>query len=107
MNTNEHEYYFRSDKLFGCHILASIRGYSCSFVAKILFRAGQRPQTTKSVSARRLKWRRLCENRRLNEEANLSQRRKEAKDAKGGAPAMAPLNSQRPSVCPTLALLKS
>jgi len=51
MNTNEHEYYFRSDKLFGRAFLASIREYSCSFVAKILSRAGQRPQTTKSVSA--------------------------------------------------------
>jgi hypothetical protein len=37
-------------KLFGCHFLASIREYSCSFVAKILFRAGRRPQTTKPVS---------------------------------------------------------
>jgi len=36
---------------------------------------------------------RLSENCRLNEEANLSQRRK---GAKGGAPAMAPLNFQRP-----------
>jgi len=34
--TNEHEYYFRSDKLFCGHFLASIREYSCSFVAKIL-----------------------------------------------------------------------
>jgi hypothetical protein len=50
--TNEHEYYFRSDKLFGCNFLASIREYSGSFVAKILSRAGQQPQTTKSVSAR-------------------------------------------------------
>src|SRR5215510_4876220 len=36
MNTNEHEYYFRSDKLFYRHFLASFREYSCSFVAKIL-----------------------------------------------------------------------
>src|SRR5262245_28054470 len=36
MNTNEHEYYFRSDKLFCSHFLASIREHSCSFVAKIL-----------------------------------------------------------------------
>jgi len=35
MNRNEHEYYFRSDKLLGCNFLASIREYSCSFVAKI------------------------------------------------------------------------
>src|SRR5262245_21999337 len=54
MNTNEHEYDFRSDKLFGCHFLAPIREYSCSFVAKILSRAGQQPQTTKSVSARKV-----------------------------------------------------
>ena len=47
---NEHEYYFRSDKLFVCHFLSSIRVHSCSFVAKILSRAVQRPQTTKSVS---------------------------------------------------------
>jgi hypothetical protein len=53
--TNEHEYSFRSDKLFGCHFLASIREYSCSFAAKILSRAGQRPQTTKSVSTRKIK----------------------------------------------------
>jgi hypothetical protein len=55
MNTNEHEYYFRSDKLFGFHFLASICEYSCSFVAKMLSRAGQRPQTTKSVSTSELK----------------------------------------------------
>src|SRR5215510_6267153 len=55
MNTNEHEYYFWSDKLFGRHLLAPIRDYSCSFVAKILSMAGQRPQTTKSVSAGKAK----------------------------------------------------
>src|SRR5882672_1791833 len=37
MNTNEHEYYFRSRKLFGYRFPASIREDSCSFVAKILF----------------------------------------------------------------------
>src|SRR5262245_4018506 len=47
--TNEHEYYFRSDKLFGCHFLASIREYSCSFVAKILSGAGQRPHTYQEI----------------------------------------------------------
>jgi hypothetical protein len=56
MNTNEHEYYFRSDKLFGCNFLASIREYWCSLVAKILSRAGQRPQTTKSVSASKVEY---------------------------------------------------
>src|SRR5215510_11550751 len=59
MNTNEHEYNFRSDKLFGCNFLASIREYSCSFVAKILSWAGRRPQTTISVSARKIQKRRL------------------------------------------------
>src|SRR5262245_52389414 len=46
MNTNEHEYYFRSDKLFCRHFLAFIREYSYSFVAKILPGpgAGQKPQ---------------------------------------------------------------
>jgi hypothetical protein len=53
--TNEHEYYFRSDKLFGRHFLASIYEYSCSFVAKILSRAVRRPQTTKFVSTSKIK----------------------------------------------------
>src|SRR5215510_4581336 len=54
MNTNEHEYYFRPDKSSSCHFLASIREYSCAFVAKILSRAGRRPLTIKSVSTSNL-----------------------------------------------------